>query len=388
MPKTSQVQNDNFQSIEIIQGGEGFFQRLLRLIEGSREVIHLQYYIFNNDTTGKEVQYALLNACKKGVAVNIVLDGIGSMNLPKRFRRELEEGGAKLRIFSPVKFSIPFRTGRRLHHKLAVFDQRKALVGGLNIADRYRGDAKERPWLDFAVFVEGDICKQLNELAVSILAKKPYPKIPIKKLLEKGQLGRQKVEIRLNDVFQGRREVRRGYNRALSNARQSLTLASSYFLPKRKMIRLLCKAASRGVDTRLILPGYTDVLFYGTAVKYLYPKLLKCGVKVFEYQPTVLHAKVAVADDRWCTVGSFNLNDLSELLSVELNLEIFDEDVAEAFRQRLDDIIRQDCKEVSPDDYLNTSWLTRLKRKVFYLGILQSIRILHSFTEEGRGESV
>ncbi len=383
MPEISETQHSAFQSIEIIQGGEGFFQRLLWLIEASREVIHLQYYIISDDETGREVQQALIKAGRRGVEVNILVDGIGSVNLPKRFRKELEDAGASLRFFSPVKFSIPFRTGRRMHHKLAVFDKSKALVGGLNIANRYRGSSMERPWLDFAVFLEGgEVCEELHRLAASIFFKKPYPKISLKKLLKKGRLGRSKVEVRLNDVFQGRREIRRGYNRAIIGARRSLTLVASYFLPGRRMLKLICKAASRGVDVRLILPGQTDVLFYSTAVKYLYPKLLRCGVRIFEYQPAILHAKVAVADGRWCSVGSFNLNDLSDLLSVELNIEIFDQEVAGAFQEHLNQAILLDCVEANPADYLNAPWHASLARKLFYLGIIQSIRLLHWFTEE------
>ncbi|MCB0571637.1 MAG: hypothetical protein KDC66_17825 [Phaeodactylibacter sp.] len=379
MPNTS-----DFKSIEILQGGEGYFQRLLWLIESAREVIHLQYYILSDDPSGREIQQALLNARSRGVEVNVLLDGVGSMNLSRRFRKGLVDAGVTLRFFSPVKFSIPFRTGRRLHLKLAVFDRSFALVGGLNIAERYRGNAEEPPWLDFAVLIEGDICGELAELAASLLAKRPYPKIPIKRLLGKPPLGRQKVEVRLNDVFQGRREIRRGYNRAISSARKSLTVVASYFLPKRRMVKLLCKAASRGVEVRLILPGQSDVLFYGTAVKYLYPMLLKSGVRLFEYQPAVLHAKAVVADDKWCSIGSFNLNDLSELLSIELNIEIFDENVACAFQERLDEIMQRDCLEARAEDYLKASTFSRFKRKLFYLGIIQSIRLLHWFTEDNR----
>lgn len=374
---------------EIMQGGGGYFQRLLQLIAECREVMHLQFYILANDTTGKEIQHALLQARKREVEVSIVLDGVGSMNLPQRFCQRFEAAGVKLRFYSPIKFSIPFRTGRRLHHKLAVFDQEKALVGGLNLADRYRGDAQEPPWLDFAVYMEGAVCEQLHELAESIANKKPYPKIPFKKLLSKeAPLGKDKIEVRVNDLLKGRREVRRGYYRALASARSSVTIAASYFLPKKRIINLLCKAAARGVDTRLILPGETDVPFYHTGVKYLYPKLLEAGVKIYEYQPTILHAKVAVVDGRWCTIGSFNLNDLSELLSVELNVEIFDQDGAQELQQKLAEIIAQDCREVNLDEYLNAPWLVRLKWKFFYAIIVHAFRLVYWFAEKEKGDAI
>ncbi|MDV7393304.1 phospholipase D-like domain-containing protein, partial [Arthrospira platensis SPKY1] len=176
--------------------------------------------------------------------------------------------------------------------------------------------------------------------------------------------------------------VRRGYHRALATARHSLTVAASYFLPKRHIIKLLRKSAERGVETRLILPAHTDVPFYSTAVKYLYPRLLRAGVKIYEYLPSVLHAKVAVADGRWCSIGSYNLNDLSDLLSVELNIEVFDHAIARQLQAQLDEVIARDCREVDVNEYLNASWTARLKWKLYYLGILQSIRILHWFTDD------
>jgi cardiolipin synthase A/B len=366
-----------------MEGGVGVFDRLLQLIAECREVMHLQYYILSYDTTGKMIQHALIDASKRGVEVYLVLDGIGSIDLPQRVRQRLEAAGIKLRFFSPVRFAIPFRTGRRLHHKLAVFDREKALVGGLNLADRYRGSEAERPWLDFAVYLEGEICAELHELAESHSSKRPYPEIKVKQWLKKeAPLSKSLVEVRVNDLLKGRREVRRGYHRALVTARHSLTIAASYFLPKRHIIKLLRKAAARGVDTRLILPSQTDVPFYGTAVKYLYPRLLKSGVRIFEYLPSVLHAKVAVADGRWCTIGSYNLNDLSDLLSVELNIEIFDPALAGSLQDKLDLVIALECREVKPEEYLHASWFSRLKWKAFYLGIMQSIRILHWFTED------
>jgi cardiolipin synthase len=372
---------------EVVPGGVGYFERLLRLIGECREVMHLQYYILSHDNTGKEIQHAILEARSRGVEVFIVLDGIGSMDLPQRVRQRLLDAGIQLRFFSPVRFSIPFRTGRRLHHKLAVFDREKALVGGLNLADRYRGSAQEPPWLDFAVYLEGAICAELHELAEGYAHKKSYPAIAVKKILAKDTpLGKSQAEARVNDLFKGRREVRRGYHRALANARHSVTIAASYFLPKRHIIKLLRKAAERGVATRLILPAQTDVPFYQTAVKYLYPRLLRAGVQIYEYRPSVLHAKVAVADGRWCTIGSYNLNDLSDLLSVELNIEIFDHAIASGLQEQLDAIIAHDCRRVDENDYLQASWTTRLKWRLYYVGILQSIRILHWFTEERKVE--
>ena len=149
-------------------------------------------------------------------------------------------------------------------------------------------------------------------------------------------------------------------------------------------MKLLEGAARRGVDIHLVLPHKSDVLFYSTAVKYYYGRLLRKGIHIYEYQPAILHAKVAVADDRWCTVGSYNLNDLSDLLSIELNVEIFDLKVVGDFSTKLRQIIKTDCLKISKKDFEKPSPIYHFLWKSHYFILVQSLKVLYWMTDKNK----
>lgn len=370
-------------SCEILTGGKRYFDYLLDIIDSSQKVLHLQVYIFNHDTTGLQVQEALIKASLRGVQVSLVLDGIGSGHLPKGFLNRFLEAGIEVRFFSKVHFRIPLRMGRRLHHKLVVADQQRAMIGGINIADRYRGSETEKPWLDYAVYLEGGICVDLHHLAAKILKKRDT------KLLKQARAdGSIKptscINARLleNDFFGKKLQVRKSYYAAILKAKDTIILFASYFLPSLKLMRLLEKASARGVKVSIVLPEKTDVLFYQTAVKYLYKRMLKNGISIYEYTATVLHAKVAVIDGEWCSIGSYNLNDLSDLLSIELNVEIVDRSIVQPFQQQLRTIIVQDCREVEGKVYNRVFLLQRLLSSIYYFGVLQAIKLLYWLTDK------
>lgn len=272
-----------------------------------------------------------------------------------------------------------------MHHKLVVADQRQALVGGINIADRYRGSDKEAPWLDYAVYLEGDICTNLHHLALKILRKRDTK--PLKRVGE----GRSKqtmpcVKTRLleNDFFGKKLQIRKSYYAAISKAKNEIILFASYFLPSLKLMRLLEKASAKGIAVSIVLSQQTDVLFYQTAVKYLYKRMLKKGISIYEYKATVLHAKVAVIDGEWCSIGSYNLNDLSDLLSIELNVEIIDKSIVQPFEQQLKAIIQHDCRQVEEETYTKVFLFQRLLWSIYYFGILQAIKLLYWLTDKKR----
>jgi len=374
-------------------GGEAYFKRYLQLIEESREILHLQVYIFNNDRTGKEVQQALIRAASRGVKVALLLDGFGSANLPKKFLKKFEDAGIEVRFFSRLRFSVPFRMGRRLHHKLLVIDYHKAIVGGINVADRYRGTGEEQPWLDYAVYLEGPICIQLHEMAGRITKKRNLLKLQQLKRLNRLWKRKEKgpvsdIRILENDFLKNKLQIRRSYTQAIRSARHSLIIVNSYFLPSFKLLGRLAQKSRQGVEIALVLPHKSDVLFYNTAVKYQYRILLAAGIRIYEYPKAVLHAKVAAADNRWCTIGSYNLNDLSDLLSLELNIEIRDPAVAAPFQEELWSVIRKDCIEVSGSTYLRPSIFFRIIWKVYYTGLIISLRLLYWLTDKNRDYQV
>ncbi len=360
---------------ELLESGAPFFERLETMIANAAERLYLLTYILDEDETGRRVASLLRTAARRGVDVHVVLDGVGSGHLSKAFVADLRAAGIELRFFSPLHFELPFRMGRRLHLKLAVADGCEALVGGINIADRYRGTADAPPWLDFAIWLRGSPCGKLEELALDILNRRIFrPVTP--RFRFRGPV----VEILLNDFFRNRLAIRRSYLRMLRLAREEVIIFSAYFLPNLRLLRRIGAAAKRGVRVLLVVPRVSDALLYRAAVQYLYPYLLKRGVELYEYRPTVLHAKVAVRDGQWLTVGSYNLNDLSDLLSVELNIGLNDEPVATAFAERLKEIIEKDCVRVEAEPYLHAPWYKRMRWWLSYLGLIQALRILHYLT--------
>ncbi len=370
-------------SCEILAGGQYYFDRILQMIDESREVLHLQVYIFNNDATGRSVQEALIRASQRGVRVSLVFDGIGSGHLPKIFLNRFLAAGIEVRFFSKVHFRIPLRMGRRLHHKLVVADQHQALVGGINIADRYRGNEKEPPWLDYAIYLEGDICIHLHQLAEKIL-KKRDPKVlkQVGKRRLKQTISGINARLLENDFFGKKLQIRKSYYAAIPKAEKEIVVFASYFLPSLKFLRLLEKASARGIAVSIVLPEKTDVLFYQTAVKYMYKRMLKKGIHIYEYTATVLHAKVAVIDGKWASIGSYNLNDLSDLLSIELNVEIIDRSIVNTFQEQLKTIIQQDCRKVEDSAYTKVSLFQRLLWSTYYFGIRQALKLLYWLTDK------
>lgn len=372
-------------SCEILRGDQNYFDRLIQLINESQEILHLQIYIFNNDTTGELVQTALLKAAKRGVEVTILLDGIGSRHLPKIFLNKFFDAGIEVQHFSKIRFRIPFRIGRRLHIKLIVADSKKAMVGGINISDNYRGNHNQLPWFDYGVYLEGSICKYLHNLAEKILKKRNFEEIRIKGLWRRNA-PKQVTEFNVleNDFFKHKLQVRKSYYQAFNKAQHSIVLFASYFLPNFKLLRLLEHAAARGVIVKLVLPEKTDVRFYKTAVQYLYPRLIKNGIKLYEYSVTMMHAKVATVDESWCTIGSYNLNDLSDLLSIELNIEIVNKFIASNFNKELEEVIQQDCKEVQPEDYKHPSIFSKWIRRIYYVSVLYILRFLYWLSDKNK----
>ncbi len=360
---------------EIVESGAPFFERLEAMIARARQRLFLLTYILDEDDTGRAVVAALAEAVRRGVSAHVVLDGVGSGHLSRRFVDAIRRAGIELRFFSPLHFELPFRMGRRLHLKLLVVDAQEALVGGINIADRYRGGADELPWLDYAVWLRGRPCVKLEELALDILNRRIFrPVTP--RFRFRGPV----VEVLLNDFFRNRLAIRRSYLRMLRLARDEVIIFSSYFLPNLRMLRRIGAAAKRGVRLVLVVPHVSDAFLYRAAVQYLYPYLLKRGVELYEYRPAVLHAKVAVRDGQWLTVGSYNLNDLSDLLSVELNIGINDRALAAPFADRLKQVIATDCLRVAPAPYLHAPWYKRMRWWLSYLGLIQLLRVLHYLT--------
>jgi cardiolipin synthase len=244
--------------------------------------------------------------------------------------------------------------GRRLHHKVVVSDASKALVGGLNISDRYNDLPGQPAWLDWAILAEGEAAFELLRLCVTQWVRHPqevrrivegHPKPPL------DEAWQCLVRIRRNDWVNRKNQVSRTYMEMFRESRSDILIMSSYFLPGRVFRRNMRLAVKRGVNIRVILAGASDVPIAKYAERYMYRWLLRNGIGIHEYGRNILHGKIAVADGTHVTCGSYNVNNISAYASVELNLDVLDKTFGAHVKEVLERIIREDCTPVTEDDY-------------------------------------
>ena len=367
--------------VELVPGGKKYFDLLLSLIQNATSSIHLQTYIFADDQTGIFVADALKSAAVRGVQVYLLVDGYASKNLTPLFVNQLQTVGIHFRFFEPIFKSSHFYFGRRLHHKVIVIDVKYGLIGGLNVANHYN-DLPENPsWLDFAVLVEGEIVQQLCTLCWKTwngftTSDKAFD--CANNLNDRHFDSEQQVNIKMirNDWVRGKNEISKAYLSMFQSSKREITILCSYFFPGKKIRRQMLKAAQRGVKIKVIVAGLSDVLVAKYAERWLYTWLLRNKITIYEYQKNILHAKVAVCDDSWMTIGSYNINDISAYASIELNLELQNAAFCGEVRQLMDTIIATDCIEITTEHSLKTNtlyhklvcWLAyRCTRILFYL---------------------
>lgn len=321
--------------------------------------MHLQVYIFNDDTTGRKIIDALKLASSRGVSVYIMVDSFGS-ELSSKIIREFKEAGIRFRYFSPFPFSGFTQSGRRLHHKICVADNSVAILGGINIADKYSGFNEPNAWFDYAVKIEGPICPNITAICDSIWQRRFRRRKS--KLQNAGARGTSQVRISMNDWLRRKNQVSSSYKFMLRNAQREIIIVASYFIPSRRLLKILVNAAKRGRTVNIILSRKSDVPFIKSATTYLYDKMLRSGIAIFEYTESVLHAKVCVVDEEWCTIGSHNLNHLSEFLSIETNVDVMDKNFASMFRHELLSVMQNQCVEITLEDHKQGNSLQRLSR--------------------------
>lgn len=334
--------------IELVHSGEDYFSRLERIILESKIEIHIQTYIFEYDTVGKKIIAALKEAASRNVKILILIDGFGSFSFPKEILNDLSQNGINIRFFSPFFSANSLYIGRRLHHKVVVSDSKIALIGGINIADKYNGTKKMSPWLDYAVQLNDEgIGKQLSTLCLDIYFRQRH--VNRKKIDSVVYPNSEDtVSVLQNDWLKRKNEIYRAYLKAIGNAKKEIIIMGSYFLPGRKLIANLIKASKNNVKIKLILSGISDVPMARRASCHLYSKLLRNNIELYEWKSSILHGKIAVIDNNWTTIGSFNLNNLSSFASIEMNVEINSTEFSNNYLLHLGQIMEQ-CERITPE---------------------------------------
>lgn len=357
--------------VRLLEGGDELFPAMCAAIGRAEREVFVATYIYDDDPAARRVTDALVAAARRGIAVYVVVDGFGSRPKLAALRQLLGDAGVRFEVFRPLDHWWAWlQPGqlRRLHQKLCVVDERVAQVGGINVIDD-RHDVhhgwSERPRLDFAVEVDGPLARLVHASARALwsrarmgsnwreelrsIAASTEPVEEALNLLrslrrrpqadERPAVGdRRPVQAAFvtRDNLGQRRAIERRYVEAMRRARHAIDLAVPYFYPGQVFRRVLRQAARRGVRVRLLLQGKLDYRIAGLAARALYAELQAYGVRIYEYTPAFLHAKVAVVDDDWATVGSSNIDPLSLLLNLEANVVVQDLAFARELRARFE----------------------------------------------------
>lgn len=369
--------------ISLLRSGEQFFEAVERIIEEASQYIHFQTYILDEDETGKRVVNALIKAARRGVRVYLLLDSFGTKYLTDEFIGSIEEAGILFRFFSPVFVTEKSQLSLRLHSKVVLVDGKVAIIGGLNIADRYRGVKGKIPWLDFAVEIRGPECTYVLDICKKNWNKTFIPKN--KRSVETidevvSYPDNVSVKVYQNNWYRNKSEISRCYKTFLREANERIIIFASYFLPGTAERKLLQKAAARGIDITIVLAAESDTPVFEMATHFLYDFILKNRIKIFEYQPSNVHAKVAVVDGKWCTIGSYNMNHISDYASIEMNVGILDEPFALYFEDILNGIIKTDCKQVTTRMNRRRKMLTHLRGWCSYIIVRLMMMVLKQMT--------
>jgi cardiolipin synthase A/B len=360
--------------VTLLQNGAAYFPALLADIAAAQHSIYLETYIFAPDAMGREVANALITAGLRGVSVRVLLDGFGSAALPQSWLDELHKAGVQVLWFRRgLMFNWHRHRLRRLHRKLVVIDAEIAFVGGINISDDGTSDAQLAPRFDYAVRLQGEQARvvqaQMRHLWDMVRWASLRRRVRGMQHLLVETLRpnlHKKLHWLWRDNVNHRREIERAYLQAIAHAHNEIIIANAYFLPSKTFIRALQHASARGVRVVLLLQGRVEYRLQHYATHALYEKLLRAKVEIYEYQPSFMHAKVAVIDSHWATVGSSNIDPFSLLLAREANLLVRDTSFALELRDSLWQAINQDAQRITSADYANWSWHTQCLSKLSY----------------------
>ncbi len=352
--------------INILNNGDQFYPAMLEAIGQSRDTITIEAYIYWAGDIGMKFADAIAEKARSGVTVKILLDAVGSPNIGDRILEKLESSGCQVRWYHPVSWYSINRINNRTHRKSLVIDGRVGFTGGAGIADQWLGNAQDpEHWRDIQIRIEGPAVTPLQsgfaqnwyettgEL-VSGAAYFPPPR-------PSGELSAQSL---LSDPETGSSAARAMYYLSIVCARKSILIANSYFVPDKQAIDLLIDAKRRGVDVKIMVSGvHNDNQIARDNSVRLYGELLGAGVKIFEYNRTMLHHKYMVCDGVWSTAGTTSFDNRSLGLNDENNVCVYDRDFAAQWtRIFMDDL--SGCREITLDDWRNRGLITKLREMI------------------------
>ena len=364
--------------IELLENGEQFFPSVFARIASARREVLLETFILFEDKVGLQLHEALVAAARRGVQVDLTIDGWGSPDLSDHFLSTLVDAGVRVRVFDPGPrpFGLRPKMLRRMHRKIVVVDGEVAFVGGMNYSADHLADFGPEAKQDYAVEIQGPLVAEIHRFCHAALAdgerranvrswwrwRKQMRSAP-QALPRAGSADAMFV---VRDNQRHMNDIERHYRIAIRAARKRIVIANAYFFPGYRLIHELKRAARRGVDVRLVLQGEPDMAFVKTAASMLYHHLAHSGIRIYEYCERPFHGKVAIADDEWATVGSSNLDPLSLALNLEANVVIRDRGFNRLLSERLEKLMQCSCQQITVDTLAPPKGLAWLRSFVAY----------------------
>jgi cardiolipin synthase len=359
--------------VTLLGDGPATYAAMFKIIQNAKDHINLESYIIEDDETGRKFADLLLQKQAKGVRINVIYDGMGSINTPAAYFQRLLDGGIQVVEFNRLT-DMP--TGKNLgmihrdHRKILIADGKAAIIGGINISEVYSSTPRKRKkihptapirWRDTDIQIEGPAVAELQKLFFDTWQKQKGPELsgrnyfPVLK-----EAGKELVRVIGSTPGETNRIPFVMYVSAITFAKHSIHLTNSYFIPDDQIVEALTDAARRGVDVKIVLPGVTDSQVALYAQRHHYAGLLKSGVKIYEHATSLLHAKTAVVDQVWSTVGSTNMDSLSMLSNDEVNAVILGKEFAvEMERMFANDL--ENSRQIKWDEWEKRPLLPRFR---------------------------
>ena len=369
--------------VTLLFDGPATMREMMAAARAATSSINLETYIFDQDQIGNEFADVLIEKQRQGVAVNIMVDAVGALATPAAFFDRMRAAGIRVLIFNPVnpaKAKGNWDLNNRNHRKLMVVDGRVAFTGGINISSTYANsslfrskskranpDGSKVGWRDTHVKIEGPAVAPLQYSFVNLWVQQEGGELPKAEYFPAlAPVGDKLIRV-LAANPEGDSSIYKALVVAITEAKKSIHITSAYFVPDQQIVDALSEAAKRGVDVKLVLPGVSDHSLIRYAGQGFYDQLLQAGVKIFELQIAVLHAKTAVIDGAWSTIGSANIDRRSFLHNYELNVVVMDPAFGQAMESAFNEDLR-DSKQVTLERWKHRPWMDRIREWAARLG--------------------
>ncbi len=349
---------------ELLVDGHAYFPRMLEALEQACRYVLLEIYLFESGVVANRFIEALMNAASRGVAVKVLVDDFGAARLLDGDRARLTGAGVDLLLYNPVHLRKWIGNMFRDHRKLLIVDGEVAFVSGTGITDEFDNQKKPaRSWRETAVRISGPVLTDWQELFVRVWSRHAVQDLTLPAPAPRAEPADMRGRVAIASPLRAQ-DIRRSLFRRVRDARQRVWLATAYFVPSRKLLRALKRAAQQGVDVRLLLPGrHTDHPAVRHAGRRFYSSLLRHGVRIFEYQPRFLHAKTLLCD-QWVSIGSSNFDRWNFRWNLEANQEVDNP----GFAARAHAMFEADLKasvEINMEQWRRRRWITRLREHLW-----------------------